>query len=123
MRTPKVQINASVGKAWDVGANGQFDAILSAGYRSRQNLTIFNGIDYNPNDDVSDRLLDDVDGYWTFDAGAGYTFDSEGKYRLEGYVSNITDQQPEEAIIITQFDNTRFFRRPRTYGLRLRAKY
>jgi iron complex outermembrane receptor protein len=123
VRTPKVQINASVGKAWDVGANGQFDAILSAGYRSSQNLTIFNGIDYNPNDDVSDRLLDDVDGYWTFDAGAGYTFDSEGKYRLEGYVSNITDQQPEEAIIITQFDNTRFFRRPRTYGLRLRAKY
>lgn len=123
VRTPKVQINASIGKAWDIGKTGRFDAILSTGYRSSQNLTIFNGIDYNPNDDVSDRLLDDVDGYWTFDAGAGYTFDDAGKYRIEGYVSNITDQQPEEAIIITQFDNTRFFRRPRTYGLRLRARY
>lgn len=123
IRTPKVQLNASVSKVWDVGTNGQLDGIFSAGYRSKQNLTIFNGIDYNTTDDVSGRLLDQVDGYWTFDAGAGYTFDQDGKYRLEGYVNNITDKQPEEAIIITQFDNTRFFRKPRTYGLRLRAKY
>lgn len=123
IRTPEIQINASVSKAWSVGANGRLDTILSAGYRSAQNLTIFNGIDYNTEDDVSGRLNDEVGGYWTFDLGAGYTFDEAGKYRLEGYVNNITDSQEEEAIIITQFDNTRFFRRPRTYGARLRVKF
>lgn len=122
IRTPEIQLNASVAKSWDLG-KGKLDAILSAGYRSSQNLTIFNGIDFNPLDNEDDRLLDEVDGFWTFDLGAGYTFDQDGKYRLEGYVNNLTDQQPAEAIIITAFDNTRFFRRPRTYGARLRVKY
>lgn len=122
IRTPEIQFNGSIGKAWDLG-KGSFDGIVSVGYRSKQHLTIFNGIDYNLEDDVSDRLNDEVESYWTIDAGAGYTFDEAGKYRLEGYVSNLTDKQEEEAIIITQFDNTRFFRRPRTYGMRLRVKY
>lgn len=123
IRTPEIQFNASVSKVWDIGTQGRLDTILSTGYRSSQNLTIFNGIDYNTEDDVSDRLKDEVDGYWTFDFGGGYTFDEQGKYRLEAYVNNITNNQAEEGIIITQFDNTRFFRRPRTYGARLRAKF
>ena len=122
IRTPRIQANASLSKAWNLG-DGVLDGIVSMGYRSAQRLTIFNGIDYNLADDVSERLDDRVAGYFTFDAGAGYTFDADGRYRLEGYVNNITDQQEEEAIIITQFDNTRFFRRPRTYGARLRVKY
>ena len=122
IRTPEVQLTGSVGKVWDV-YNGQFDTILSYGYRSSQHMTIFNGIDYNLDDDVSARLDDKVDGYWTFDLGAGYTFDADGKYRLEGWMTNLTNEQKEQGIIITQFDNTRFFSRPRTYGLRLRVKY
>ena len=122
IRTPEIQFNGSIGKAWDLG-KGSFDGIISLGYRSTQHLTIFNGIDFNLEDDVSARLDDEVEAYWTIDAGAGYTFDEAGKYRLEGYVSNLTDKQEEEAIIITQFDNTRFFRRPRTYGARLRVRY
>jgi len=122
IRTPEIQFNGSISKAWDLG-KGSLDGILSLGYRSTQHLTIFNGIDYNLDDDVSGRLNDEVEAYWTVDAGAGYTFDQEGKYRLEGYVTNLTDKQEEEAIIITQFDNTRFFRRPRTYGARLRVRY
>jgi iron complex outermembrane receptor protein len=35
----------------------------------------------------------------------------------------LTDEQREAAIIITQFDNTRFFTRPRTYGARVRWVY
>lgn len=122
VRTPKIQFNGSVSKVWSVG-KGQLDGIISAGYRSDSNLTIFNGIDYNTEDDVAGRLLDKVDGYWTFDLGGGYTFDADGKYRFEAYVNNISDDQSEEGIIITQFDNTRFFRRPRTYGARLRVKF
>ena len=43
-------------------------------------------------------------------------FDYEPMYIVGG-------EQKEQGIIITQFDNTRFFSRPRTYGVRLRAKY
>jgi len=122
IRTPEFQLNGKLSKAWDFTNAGMFDAQVSFGYRSEQNMTIFNGIDYNPDDDVAARLDDEVEPYWTFDLGAGYTFDDEGKYRVEGWVANVTDEQREQGIIITQFDNTRFFSRPRTYGIRLRAK-
>ena len=72
---------------------------------------------------TSGRLLDRIDGYFTLDLGAGYTIDDEGKYRFEVYANNVTDTINEAAIIITQFDNTRFFTRPRTYGARFRAKF
>jgi iron complex outermembrane receptor protein len=69
------------------------------------------------------RLLDRIDGYFTLDAGAGWTLDDAGKYRLEAYANNLTNAIHEAAIIITQFDNTRFFTRPRTYGVRVAAKF
>ena len=122
IKTPEFQLNGKLSKAWDFENAGLFDAQLSFGYRSEQNMTIFNGIDYNPDDDVALRLKDEVEPYWTFDLGAGYTIDDDAKYRIEGWVTNITDEQKEQGIIITQFDNTRFFSRPRTYGIRFRAK-
>lgn len=121
-RTPKWQLNGTVSKAVQLDS-GQIDGVLSFGYRSSQHMTIFNGIDYNPNDNVAQRLLDEVDGYWTFDVGAGYSHGDDGKWRIEAYISNLTNQQKEQAIIITQFDNTRFFSRPRTYGARLRMSF
>lgn len=122
IRTPEIQFNGSVSKVWDVDS-GSFDGIVSLGYRSSQHMTIFNGIDFNPDDDVSDRLDDTVDGYFTVDAGAGYNHGDDGKWRIEAFVNNLTNQQNEQAIIITQFDNTRFFATPRTYGARVRAKF
>jgi len=122
IRTPEFQFNGSISKVWDV-PTGNVDGIVSFGYRSSQFMTIFNSIDFNPDDDVSLRLNDRVDGYWTIDAGAGYSNGEDGKWRLEGYVSNLTNQEVEQAIIITQFDNTRFFSTPRTYGARLRVKF
>ncbi len=123
-RTPEVQLNASLSKAFSF-ESGTLDVIFSAGYRSSQYMTIFNGRVYNP--DLSDgdkmRLVDRVSGYWTFDAGIGYTLGQGDKFRLEGYVNNITDVQNEQAIIITQRDNTRFFARPRTAGVRLRVRF
>ena len=122
IRTPKWQFNGSVSKAFDV-TSGSFDGIVSVGYRSSQHMTLFNGRDYNNPDNPDLRLDDKVDGYWTVDAGAGYSHGDDGKWRLEAYVSNLTNQQKEQAIIITQFDNTRFFSRPRTYGARLRVRF
>jgi len=122
VRTPEFQFNGSISKAWNVDS-GSVDGIVSLGYRSSQHMTIFNGIDFNNPDNPEGRLDDTVDGYFTIDAGAGYNHGDDGKWRIEGYVNNLTGIEREQAIIITQFDNTRFFSPPRTYGVRVRAKF
>ena len=120
-RTPRFQMNASLGQSFDVGS-GKADYVLSAGYRSSQYMTIFNGEDFQFPNAPRRRLDDKVNGYWTFDVGAGYSHGRDGKLRIEGYINNLTDAVHESAIIITQFDNTRFFTRPRTFGARIRLK-
>jgi iron complex outermembrane recepter protein len=120
-RTPEIQLNGSVSKVIDTDF-GSFDGIVSFGYRSSQHLTIFNGIDYANPTNPSLRLDDEVDGYWTFDAGAGFTPDN-GNWRLEVYAANLTDVTEPQGLIITQFDNTRFFNRPRTFGARVRVQF
>lgn len=123
IRTPEVQFSGSISKAIETDW-GQIDAIFSAGYQSSQFMTIFNGIDFNNPDNPEPRLNDRVDGYWTLDLGAGVNIGKgEKPWRIEGYISNITDKQQPEAIIITQFDNTRFFNAPRLYGARLRKRF
>lgn len=122
IRTPEVQINASLSKAVDV-PTGSIDGIFSAGYRSSQFMTILNGEDFNNPDMPLARLDDSVDGYFTLDAGIGYNHGDDDRWRIEAYVNNLTGIEREQAIIITQFDNTRFFSPPRTYGVRLRAKF
>ena len=126
-RTPRWQLNAKLSQAIDIG-NGQFDYVISGGYRSSQFQTIFNSFDFDDNGNqttqvTSGRLLDRVPGHYNLDIGAGYTFDSAGKYRVEAFANNITNSVRAAAIIITQFDNTRFFNRPRTFGARVRAKF
>lgn len=125
-RTPEFQFNASLSKVFELDNGGSIDTIISAGYRSSQHMTIFNGRVYN--DGLSDlekrRIDDEVEGYWTYDVGAGYTYElADGEFRAEAYISNFTDEQQPQAIVITQRDNTRFFSRPRTMGLRLRIVF
>lgn len=121
-RTPRLQLNASLSQSIEVGS-GVVDYVASVGYRSSQFMSIFNGIDFLTPDNPRLRLNDVVAPYWTVDAGAGYTHGAAGKLRIEGYVNNLFNVQPAAAIIITQFDNTRFFIRPRTMGLRVRLKF
>ena len=64
-------------------------------------------------------LNDHVKSYWTFDAGMGF-FYMDSNLRLEAYNNNITDEVRPALLIISQFDNTRFFNRPRTMGVRSR---
>ncbi|GAB4138398.1 MAG: hypothetical protein Tsb0016_04300 [Sphingomonadales bacterium] len=119
-RTPRFQLNATLSQAIEV-PTGQVDWMASLGYRTKQFLTIFNSIDFQNPDNPRLRLDDTVNDYFTLDLGAGYTH-GEGRVRIETYVNNLTNQQREQALLITQFDNTRFFTRPRTYGVRLRLK-
>ncbi|WP_206604678.1 TonB-dependent receptor [Kineobactrum sediminis] len=116
--TPRYQFNAALSQfiATDWGS---FDYVLSMGWRDDQFLTIFNSKDFMFPDDPRMRLDDRVEAYWTFDAGVGFTTKNE-KLRLEAFVNNIEDEVATAAVIITQFDNTRFFTRPRTYGARLK---
>lgn len=127
-RTPRWQLNGKLSQVIEL-PTGQLDWVASLGYRSSQFHTIFNSVDFDLEtgaelgEATSGRLLDRIDGYFTLDAGAGWTIDDAGKYRFEIYANNLTDAQEEAAIIITQFDNTRFFIRPRTFGARLRAHF
>ncbi len=120
-RTPEWQLNASLAKSWYLNS-GRLDWITSVGYRDSQFMTIFNGEDYQQPGDPRLRLDDKVDSYWTVDMGLGYAHGDGETWTVEAYVANLTDEENEQAIIITQFDNTRFFQRPRTYGLRFRYR-
>jgi len=119
-RTPRWQLNTSMSQNIDI-PSGSLDWVISAGYRSDTFQTIYNSQDYEQPNDPRLRLNDVVKGYWTFDLGAGYSHD-DGRTRFEVYANNVTNKQKESAIIITQFDNTRFFTRPRTFGARLRVR-
>jgi iron complex outermembrane receptor protein len=125
-RTPRWQLNAKLSQVFELD-RGQLDYVISLGYRSSQFHTIFNSLQFDEDGVAtpvtSGRLLDRIDGYATLDIGAGWTIDDAAKYRFEVYGNNVTNQQEEAAIIITQFDNTRFFIRPRTFGARFRAKF
>jgi iron complex outermembrane receptor protein len=122
-RSPEWQFNVNFSQAVPTERYGLFDYVISAGYRSSQYMTIFNGQDYQQPDNPRLRLDDEVGGYWTFDAGAGWTPPTNDRLRFEAYVNNVTDEVHEAAIIITQFDNTRFFTRPRTFGARVRYQF
>jgi iron complex outermembrane receptor protein len=117
--TPQFQFNAALSQFVDVEF-GSFDYVISTGWRDEQFLTIFNSKDFVQPDGFPRKRLDDtVDAYWTVDAGAGYSH-GDGKLRIEAFVNNVTDEVQNAATIITQFDNTRFFTRPRTYGMRVK---
>ena len=116
--TPQYQLNAAFSQYIDTDF-GSFDYVISAGWRDEQYLTIFNSQDFKFPDSPRGRLDDSVPAYWTFDAGIGYTT-KEGSLRLEAYMNNIENEVATAAAIITQFDNTRFFTRPRTSGVRLK---
>jgi len=116
--TPKYQFNASLSQFIETDF-GSFDYVLSVGWRDDQFLTIFNSEDFTFPDNPRGRLDDSVPAYWTYDVGAGFT-SKDGKMRLEAFVNNIENQVSTAAVIITQFDNTRFFTRPKTTGVRLK---
>ena len=117
-RSPRYSLNLSLSQQIELDI-GSLDYILSASWRDEQHMDIFNGIDYQQPDNPRKRLDDLVNGYWTFDFGAGLNI-GDSKFRVETFVNNITNEVRPAAIIIRQYDNTRFYTRPRTYGARIR---
>ena len=121
-RTAEQQYNFSLGQAIDL-PRGRFDYLLSVGYRDDHFLTIYNSIDYSEEAQLTGnpapRLDDRVKGYWTVDLGVGYNFD-DSSLRLEGYINNLTNVVQPTAMQITQDSNTRFFTRPKIYGVRIK---
>ena len=119
--TPKYQLNGSISQAFGVEW-GIVDYVISIGWRDDQYRTIFNSIDFmNPNSPRL-RLNDEVKGFVSIDAGVGFSH-SNGRLRVEGFMSNVTGDVHEAAQIITQFDNTRFFTRPRLSGVRASYRF
>jgi len=116
--TPRYQFNVSLSQFISLPW-GSMDYVISAGWRDDQYLTIYNSEDYSQPENPRLRLNDTVPAYWTFDAGIGYSH-GDGAFRVEAYANNFTDEVKNAASIITQFDNTRFYSRPMTYGARVR---
>ena len=121
-RTAEQQYNFSLGQAIDL-PRGRFDYLLSVGYRDDHYLTIYNSIDYSEEAQLTGnpapRLDDRVKGYWTVDLGVGFNYE-DTNLRLEGYINNLTNVVQPTAMMITQDSNTRFFTRPRIFGLRIK---
>ena len=119
--TPRFQLNGSlsqvIGTPW-----GTLDYVVSVGWRDDQYRTIFNSIDYMQPNNPRLRLNDKVEGFVSVDAGIGFSHNN-GRLRIEGFVSNLTGDVHEAAQIITQFDNTRFFTRPKLAGVRLSYRF
>lgn len=114
--TPKYQLNGSISQA--IGMRwGIIDYVVSVGWRDDQFRTIFNSIDFLNPSAPRLRLNDKVDGFVSVDAGVGFSHHN-GRLRVEAFMSNVTGDVHEAAQIITQFDNTRFFTRPRLAGIR-----
>ena len=119
--TPRFQLNASLSQSIPT-AWGVFDYVVSVGWRDDQFRTIFNSVDFRYPNNPRLRLNDRVDGYVSVDAGAGYS-GNDGRLRVEAFMTNATGDVHEAAQVITQFDNTRFFTRPRVAGVRLRYRF
>ena len=121
-RAPELQLRANISRSENLGNYGTLDWIVSAGYRSEMFMTVFNGRIYPG--DVSEERLDEVVGdYWTFDIGAGWTPASDDSFKVEAFLNNVTNEIQPQAIILTQRDNTRFFNRERTFGIRARKHF
>ena len=119
-RSPKTQLKLDISQAINTQL-GQFDWIVSAGYRSSYYSTIFNGDDFGTGETL--RLSGEMGDYTTIDLGFGFSPASSDNVRLEGFVSNVTDEHEAVVALITSNDHTRFFNGPRTAGLRVRAQF
>jgi len=118
---------------------GSVDWTLTASYRSDFSSTPFDGRAFNEaGEDIPLSSLtgccfaevdngsffnDQVDSFTLFNVNAGVNFGSEGQYRIEGFVNNLTDEAFATKQIINRFVNIAFLNNPRTAGLRFTANF
>ena len=107
---------------------GEIDWQALANYRSSFFLSIFNEDDIvrpagsticGSNDAIACGFETEQDGFWTVNFGAGYTA-GNGRWRLEGFVTNILNEDASTKALLGNSLNLRFLNLPRTGGVRLR---
>ena len=122
-RTPDIQAKVNLSKSHSL-EHGVFDWILSAGYKGEYYSTIFNSKLYGATDNLTrERLNGTMGDFWTIDVGFGFEPAAFSNVKVEGFISNLTDEHEGSVALITQDSHTRFFNSPRSAGLRVRAKF
>jgi iron complex outermembrane recepter protein len=97
---------------------GYFDWMVRATTKTKQYMLPFNGEGTDTQGNVNPSFSDVVPANTRVDAAIGYAPES-GAFRVDGFVSNLTDQANMTAIINDPGLNLRFFNTPRQYGIRL----
>lgn len=108
-------------------AGGLFDWQVLAKYRSDYFLSQFNERDIVLlSGDVKSALEvghpERQEGFTTINVGLGYSI-GDGKYRIEAYGQNITDEVASQKAIVGNGTNVRFLNDARTFGLRAIARF
>lgn len=149
--TSKYNANISLSQTLDVewGGISSFDWTINATYRSKYYLTAFNnrGFGRDANGNIVEiplsqmpfnngsnpaggggpagglAMRDDVDGFITVNVSAGVNFGDEGQFRIDGFVSNLTDEVYSGKGFINNATNIRYLNTPRMYGIRFSSQF
>ncbi|MBW8808229.1 MAG: hypothetical protein JF591_05225 [Lysobacter sp.] len=149
--TSKYNANVSLSQTIDIGrgALSSFDWTINLTYRSDYYLTAFNsrgfGLDANgrvieiplrdmPFNNGSNpaagggpanglAMRDDVDGFVTVNVSAGLNFGSDNQFRIDGFVSNLTDEVYSGKGFVNNATNIRYLNTPRMYGVRFSSQF
>jgi iron complex outermembrane recepter protein len=120
----RIYLNARYQKKFQLGS-GTVDWQLLAAYRSQYYLDQFNDRDVTlVNGTVQTAkergLSGSQRGYTQLNLGLGYEWD---RFRVEGWVTNLTDIQASQKRLVGQDFDLRFLNDARTVGLRARATF
>jgi len=125
-RQSDFELSARIQQSFELGV-GVLDWQILAKYRSSFFLTQFNERDLNGLDGSVSTALQigqatEQEAFTTVNIGVGYTF-GDGKYRVEGYGQNITDEEASLSQIGGSGVDVRFLNDARTYGVRAVARF
>ncbi|MFL0799680.1 MAG: TonB-dependent receptor [Agarilytica sp.] len=146
--TSKVNLNLALSQdiQLDWGVFDSADWSLSMNYRSKFYLSPFNNKGYDSDGNQADLSSMAINNHWLI-AGAGFdeangnflsdevpattifnlnmgvNLGNEDNYRLEGWVSNLTDETYSSKAFINDSVNIRFLNPPRMAGVRFKAKF
>ncbi|TKD53329.1 TonB-dependent receptor [Sphingomonas baiyangensis] len=120
----RVNLSAKLSQWFDIG-EGRFDWQALFNYRSSFFLSQFNEDDIVFLDGTRQTALeagfpDRQQGFTTLNLGVGYTL---GRYRLEAWAANFTDQQASLKALVGSSLNIRFLNDAQTYGVRARVNF
>lgn len=126
-RQSNFELSARLQQVFKLG-NGNVDWQLLAKYRSSFFLTQFNernltSLDGTVRNAIEIGQATEQEAFLTVNAGIGYTFGDAGKYRLEAYGQNLTDEEASLSQIGGAGFDLRFLNDARTVGVRARVKF